>query len=477
MTTISPLPAALRTRAADVGRRFPTDFVWGAATAAPQIEGSVDADGRTPSIWDVFARVPGTVADGDTLDRADEHYLRWRDDVALMSDLGVDAYRFSIAWPRIVPVGDGVVNRRGLDFYDALVDELLGKGIEPFATLYHWDLPQWQQERGGWADRSVAHRFAEYASLVADRLGDRVRNWMTLNEPWVYVFLGHLDGVHAPGIRSEEQAVRAMHHSLLAHGLGTQALRAALPADRNVGIALSMSPAEPATRSPEDAAAAERFDLYRNWLFLHPITHGEYHPGTEALFDEEIPIEAGDLEVIASPIDFVGINYYARGVVQADDSVPVIRAKETPPAGVFTAMGWEVHAQGIADIVVQTHEKYAPGAIYITENGSAWDDEEASDGSIVDTPRVDYLLDHLTAAAGCLDTGAPLRGYFAWSLLDNFEWAEGYRKRFGIVHVDYPTQRRTVKQSGAVYRAVALVNVEDEHGDGDGVIDRIDMVP
>jgi beta-glucosidase len=244
-----------------------------------------------------------------------------------------------------------------------------------------------------------------------------------------------------------------MHHALLAHGLGVQALRAALPSDREVGIALSMSPAEPATDSPADLAAAARFDLYRNALFLHPITHGEYHPGTADLFTEEVPILEGDLEVIAAPIDFVGINYYARGVVRSDETVPVTRAAEAPPAGVYTAMGWEVHAQGIAEIVQQTYERYAPKAIYITENGSAWDDRFA-DGEIVDTQRVDYLLDHIAALAPPANAGTPLRGYFAWSLMDNFEWAEGYRKRFGLVHVDYDTQERTVKQSGAVYRAV-----------------------
>lgn len=454
MSSIPTLPADLEARARRLGRRYPNDFVWGAATAAPQIEGAVEEDGRTPSIWDTFARVPGAVAGGDTLDHAVDHYRLWRDDIALMRDLGLDAYRFSIPWPRIVPAADGTVNQRGLDFYDHLIDELLDKGIAPFATLYHWDLPQWQQDRGGWADRSTADRFAEYTTLVAERLGDRVGHWATLNEPWVYVFLGHLNGIHAPGERSEERAVHAMHHALLAHGLGVQALRAALPEDGQVGIALSMSPTEPASASPEDLAAAERFGLYRNWLFLHPITHGAYHPQTEELFSAEIPIKEGDLDVIAAPIDFVGINYYSRGVVEADDTVPVSRAREVQPAGDYTAMGWEVYPQGLADIITQTHERYAPAAIYVTENGSAWDDEVNSDGAVIDSARVDYLTTHLDAAARCLHDGIPFRGYFAWSLMDNFEWAEGYTKRFGIVHVDYSTQQRTVKQAGAVYHAV-----------------------
>ncbi|MBW9110415.1 beta-glucosidase [Microbacterium trichothecenolyticum] len=460
MTGIPSLPAELRTRARDLGRRFPERFVWGAATAAPQIEGSVSADGRTPSVWDTFARIPGAVAGGDTLDDADDHFRRWRDDVALMRDLGLSAYRFSVAWPRIVPARDGVANRRGLDFYDRLVDELLASGIDPFVTLYHWDLPQWQQDAGGWADRSTAHRFAEYTNHVAERLGDRVRHWTTLNEPWVYVFLGHLLGVHAPGDRSEALAVRAVHHSLLAHGLGVRALRAALPADSQVGIALSMSPTQPATAEPDDVAAAARNDLYRNWLFLHPIMRGEYHPLTGELFSEPIPVEPGDLEAIAAPIDFVGINYYARAVVRADQSVAVTRAQETRPDGTYTAMDWEVYPQGIADIIAQTHDRYAPEAIYITENGSAWDDQPAPDGVIVDAERVAYLLDHLDAATQSTDAGVPLRGYFAWSLLDNFEWAEGYTKRFGIVGVDYATQRRTVKQSGAVYREVLAAHRE-----------------
>lgn len=448
------LPPELIARAHDLGRRFPGNFVWGAATAAPQIEGGVAEDGRTPSIWDTLARVPGAVADGSTLDTADDHYHRWRDDVALMGELGLDAYRFSIAWPRVVPEAGAQPNRRGLDFYDQLVDELLVHGIDPFVTLYHWDLPQWQQDRGGWSDRSTALRFAEFAEHVATRLGDRVQNWMTLNEPWVYVFLGHLNGVHAPGQRSEDAAVAAMHHSLLAHGLGVQALRATLPGDRQVGIALSMSPATSATDDPADVAAAERADLYQNWLFLHPIMRGEYHPGTPELFHSEIPIADGDLEVIASPIDFVGINYYSRSVIQADDSVPVVRGKGSPPAGEYTAMGWEVYPQGLTDIIVQTHERYAPPAIYITENGSAWDDTPGSGGEVVDAERVNYLTSHLAAASVAIDAGAPLLGYFAWSLMDNFEWAEGYRKRFGLVYVDYATQKRTVKQSGAVYRAV-----------------------
>lgn len=454
MNTMPPLPADLIARARNLGGRFPEDFVWGAATAAPQIEGSVSAEGRTPSIWDTFARVPGAVANGDTLDHADDHFRLWRDDVALMRDLGLSAYRFSVAWPRIVPTADGALNKSGLDFYDRLVDELLAHGIDPFVTLYHWDLPQWQHDAGGWADRSTAYRFAEYAAYVAERLGDRVQHWTTLNEPWVYVFLGYLAGVHAPGERSEATAVRAMHHSLLAHGLSVEALRASLPTEREIGIALSMSPTEPATQTPEDLAAAERNDLYRNWLFLHPITHGEYHPLTAELFKEEIPIEDGDLATISAPIDFVGINYYARAVVRADDSIPVIRAQEVHPEGTYTAMGWEVYPQGIADIIAQTAERYEPKAIYITENGSAWDDEPAVDGTIIDSARVDYLLDHLAAATQSTDARLPLRGYFAWSLMDNFEWAEGYTKRFGIVGVDYATQQRTVKQSGATYREI-----------------------
>ncbi|MFF5626877.1 GH1 family beta-glucosidase [Microbacterium sp. NPDC012755] len=454
MSQTHSLPDDLATAAASLGRRFPPNFLWGAATAAAQIEGAIDADGRSPSIWDTFARVPGAISGGHTLEHADDHYHRWPQDLEILRDLGVGSYRFSMAWPRIVPASDGVVNAKGLDFYDHLVDELLSSGIDPFLTLYHWDLPQWQQDNGGWADRSTAYRFQEYAAAVAERLGDRVKRWATLNEPWVFTFLGHLHGVHAPGQRSEENAVRGMHHALLAHGLGVQALRAALPDDADIGIALSMTPGESDTTSREDRVATERFEVYRNWLFLHPITHGEYHPVTRSLFRTEIPIEDGDLDIIASPIDHVGINYYARAVLSADDEVVVTGARELQPEGVYTAMGWEVHAQGLSDIISRTHELYAPPAIYVTENGSAWDDEVSAAGDIIDTERVEYLLGHLNEAARCAHGAIPFLGYFAWSLLDNFEWAEGYTKRFGLVHVDYESQTRTLKQSGLTYQAI-----------------------
>ncbi|PRB65667.1 GH1 family beta-glucosidase [Microbacterium sp. MYb45] len=440
--------------AAQLAARFPADFIWGAATAAAQIEGSVAADGRTPSIWDTFAARPGAVAGGDTPSTADDHYRLWAGDVRIMKEIGLDAYRFSVSWPRIVPEADGRIESRGLDFYERLVDGLLAADIDPFLTLYHWDLPEWQQQRGGWPSRDTAYRFAEFAGAVVERLGDRVRSWTTLNEPFIFTFLGHLEGIHAPGVRDESAAVSAMHHALLGHGLAMSALRAALPADAQVGIALSMTPAEAATDSASDQAAAERYSLYRNWLYLHPIMRGEYHPATAELFTTAPSVQKGDLEIISEPIDFVGINYYARGVVTHDDAIAVTRARLEEPVGEYTAMGWEVHAPGLESIITETHLRYGPAAIYVTENGSAWNDEVGADGSINDERRVAYLGGHLEAAARARAAGAPLAGYFAWSLLDNFEWAEGYAKRFGLVHVDYDTQRRTMKRSGAFYRQV-----------------------
>ncbi|WP_166844472.1 GH1 family beta-glucosidase [Isoptericola sp. BMS4] len=441
-------------RAAAIARRVPPSFLWGAGTAAPQIEGGRRLDGRADSIWDTFAGRPGTVRGGETPSTADDHYRRWRSDVDLMGELGLQAYRFSLAWPRIVPAADGRVEPRGLDFYDRLVDALLARGIEPFVTLYHWDLPQWVQDRGGWPARDTAELFAEYAGHVAARLGDRVRHWTTLNEPWVFVFAGHLEGAHAPGLRDPDAAVRAMHHALLAHGQGVRVLREALPADARVGVALDMMPTMPATDRPEDVAAAARHDLYRNWLFCHPILRGAYREGTRELLGAEPPVVGDDLAVISAPVDFVGVNYYHRSVVVEDDAVPLSRARETAPPGTYTAMGWEVYPAGLEEILAQLHDRYAPRSIYVTENGSAWDDEAGPDGRVEDHDRTEYLAAHLESAAACVERGVSLDGYFAWSLLDNFEWAEGYGKRFGLVRVDYATQRRTIKRSGELYRAV-----------------------
>ncbi len=431
---------------------LPADFVWGVATSAYQIEGAFDADGRKPSIWDTFCRQPGTIDNGDNGDVACDHYHRWRDDVALINQLGADAYRFSIAWPRVLPDGTGDVNQKGIDFYDALVDELLESGITPFATLYHWDLPQALQDKGGWPSRDTAFAFAEYASVVVSALGDRVKNWTTLNEPLCSAWLGHLEGVMAPGVKDIEAAVRASFHLHLAHGLGVKAIKAAAKLAPTLSIVNNLSPAVPATDRPEDVAAARRADGHTNRWWLDPIFGRGYPDDMIQVYGVEPPVRGDDLELISAPLDWVGVNYYFREVVEdnPDGNGAKTRALRVPGAP-ETAMGWEVHPQGLEDILVRVADDYGPRRIYVTENGSAWIDTIAADGSIDDPGRIDYLRTHLEACAGAIRRGAPVAGYFAWSLLDNFEWAYGYDKRFGLVHVDYPTQQRTVKASGRYF--------------------------
>jgi beta-glucosidase len=432
---------------------FPPTFTWGVATAAYQIEGATTEDGRGPSIWDTFCRVPGAVANGDTGDVACDHYHRWAEDIALMRELGVDAYRFSIAWPRIQPTGAGPVNPPGLAFYDRLVDALLEAGIRPFATLYHWDLPQALEDRGGWAARETAYRFEEYAGICAAALGDRVTDWMTLNEPLCSAWIGYLEGRMAPGIRDLPTAVRASHHLLLGHGLATAAIRAAAPAAPQVGVVCNLSPVEPASDRREDVAAARRADGHLNRWFLDPL-FGDGYPADMVELYGEPPIESGDQATIAAPLDFFGVNYYYRAIV-ADSPDGPARYRQLPvPGARTTAMGWEVHADGLRQLIERVADEYEPPAIYVTENGSAWPDVVAPDGTVHDPERIAYLEEHVAACARALAAGAPLRGYFAWSLLDNFEWAFGYEKRFGLVHVDYATQRRTVKSSGRRYAAI-----------------------
>ncbi|MFF3560712.1 GH1 family beta-glucosidase [Streptomyces sp. NPDC002574] len=430
---------------------LPADFVWGAATASYQIEGAVAEDGRAPSIWDTFSRTPGKVAGGDTGDTACDHYHRWPEDIGLMRRLGLDAYRFSIAWPRVMPQGGGPVNPEGLAFYDRLVDGLLEAGITPFPTLYHWDLPQAQQDRGGWPERETALRFAEYASVVAERLGDRVTHWATLNEPLCSAWIGHLQGVMAPGLTDLTAAVRASYHLHLGHGLAVQALRAAVPHAR-IGIVNNLSPSEPASDRPEDVAAALRADGHTNRWWLDPI-HGRGYPEDMLkLYGVELPVHEGDMETIAAPLDWLGLNYYFRDIVADDPSGPVphTRALRIPDVR-RTAMDWEVHAEGLERLLMRLTEEYGAQKIYVTENGSAYEDHVGPDGQVHDPERTAYLEEHLAACARAVRAGAPLAGYFAWSLLDNFEWAYGYAKRFGLVHVDYGTQQRTVKGSGSRY--------------------------
>ncbi|GIJ49470.1 beta-glucosidase [Virgisporangium aliadipatigenens] len=446
-------------------REFPPGFLWGAATASYQIEGAADEDGRTPSIWDTFSRTPDKVAKGDTGDVACDHYHRYKDDVAMMAALGLDAYRFSVAWPRVQPGGSGPANQRGLDFYRRLVDELLARDIEPWVTLYHWDLPQGVEDRGGWVARDTAARFADYAAMVHDALGDRVRRWTTLNEPWVAAFLGYGSGIHAPGRTEPANAVAAAHHLLLGHGLAAQ--RLGVP----VGITLNTNSIYPATDLPGDLDAARRIDGLLNRIFMDPLLKGTYPidvRGDLAGVSDLGFIRDGDLETIHQPLEFLGINYYTTQVVAAPDPQESALPDRTWPGSgdvrfvgrgaPVTAMGWEIHPAGLTDTLRRIATDYPAVDLYITENGAAFDDEIGPDGRVDDPQRTAYYDAHLRACHDAIAAGVPLKGYFAWSLLDNFEWAEGYAKRFGIVYVDYPTQARIPKASARFYSDVITRN-------------------
>ncbi|MFJ2740664.1 GH1 family beta-glucosidase [Streptomyces sp. NPDC087440] len=429
---------------------FPPGFSWGTATAAYQIEGAVAEDGRSPSIWDTFSRTPGKVANGDTGDVACDHYHRWPEDIALMKQLGVDTYRLSVAWPRVVPGGDGPVNKKGLDFYDRLIDGLLDAGIKPSVTLYHWDLPQILQERGGWTVRETAEHLASYASVVAGRLGDRVTQWATLNEPLCSAWIGHLDGVMAPGLTDLTAAVRASYHLLLGHGLTAQAVRAAAPGAR-IGLVTNHSPVEPASTRPEDIEAARRMDGHINRWFLDPVYGRGFPADMRELYGVELPEQEGDLAVIAAPLDWHGVNYYFP-VTVTDDPAGPIRSREIRLPGVpRSGMDWQIDAGGLETLLMRLTDDYGVRELYVTENGSAFPDTVTAEGTVEDPERTRYLEEHIAACARALRKGAPLAGYYAWSLLDNFEWAYGYDKRFGLVHVDYASQRRTVKASGHRY--------------------------
>ncbi|MBJ6641177.1 beta-glucosidase [Streptomyces sp. DHE7-1] len=437
---------------------LPHDFLWGTATAAYQIEGAVAEDGRSPSIWDTFSHTPGKIANDDNGDVACDHYHRWREDIGLMRQLGTNAYRLSVAWPRVIPGGTGAVNAKGLAFYDELVDALLEAGITPAVTLYHWDLPQALQDRGGWPERATALAFAEYASAVAERLGDRVKLWATLNEPSCSAWIGHLEGTMAPGWTDLTAAVRASYHLLLGHGLATHAIRAAVP-DAQVGIVNNLSTVFPATDRPEDLAAARRHDGHVNRWWLDPV-HGRGFPADMVeTYGVELPEQPGDLETIAAPLDWLGLNYYFPAYV-ADDSdgpAPHVRSVRRPDVP-RTGMDWEIDADGIETLLLRLTEEYGARKIHVTENGSAYPDVVRPDGTVDDRERQEYLEGHLAACASAARKGAPLAGYFAWSLLDNFEWAYGYDKRFGLVHVDYRTQVRTIKGSGHRYADIVRVH-------------------
>lgn len=435
---------------------FPDDFLWGAATAAYQIEGSPLADGAGESTWHRFAHTPGRTANGETGDLACDHYRRAAEDVELMARLGLGAYRFSIAWGRVLPTGRGAVNPAGIGFYDRLVDLLLARGIAPMVTLYHWDLPAALDDRGGWCNPQIAHWFAEYAAVMFRALGDRVPMWATLNEPWVVSDAGYLCGVHAPGHRSVYEAPRASHHLMRAHAEAVRAFRAGGHPGR-IGLVVNLEPKDPAGDDPADLEATARSDAYMNRQYLDPVFLGVTPPELPAMFGEAWPVfPARDMEEIREPIDFLGVNYYTRGVMRHDDANPPVRASYAPQVQALrTETGWEVHPESFLRVLRWVRERYGPVPLYVTENGAAFrDPPSAIDGRIDDPLRVDYLRTHLRAVRQARREGIDLRGYFAWSLLDNYEWAAGYAMRFGLVHVDYATQARTPKSSAYAYRVI-----------------------
>ncbi|MFN3421956.1 MAG: GH1 family beta-glucosidase [Armatimonadota bacterium] len=440
--------------------RFPDGFLWGVATAAYQIEGAWNEDGKGVSIWDTFSHTQGKIADGSTGDVACDHYHRWQEDIALMKELGVKAYRFSIAWTRILPQGSGTVNPKGLDFYDRLVDGLLEANIKPFATLYHWDLPQALQDIGGWANRDVAYYFADYAAVVAHKLGDRVKHWMTHNEPWVTTWGGYGAGTLAPGIKNAKVALQVAHHLLLSHGLAVEVLRDLGDSETKVGIVLNLSPIHPASDSEEDKAAAWRNDGFHNRWFLDPIFVGSYPADMWEWFGQLVPeVKPGDMTIIGRRIDFLGVNYYTRGVVKHDPQGGMLKLSHVRIEGSeYTEMGWEVYPDGLYELLTRLNRDYKIPEFYITENGAAFKDEVTPDGKVHDERRLNYLREHFLRAHKAIQDGVPLKGYFVWSLMDNFEWAHGYTKRFGIVYVDYETQKRIVKDSGYWYKQVIAEN-------------------
>ena len=434
---------------APLHRQFPPDFIWGVATSSFQIEGAASADGKGESIWDRFCKQPGAIADASNGEVACDHFHRLDDDLDLIASLGVNCYRFSIAWPRVQALGYGDFNPKGLDFYERLVDGLKARGIKAFATLNHWDLPQGLQDRGGWNDRDTVHRFVDYTRHVQARIGDRIDGLTTHNEPWVIATLGNEQGNFAPGIKSRKVAAQVSHHLLLSHGLALQALRAD-GARSLLGIVLNMSSTVPATAMPADIAAARLADSRSRCWYTDPLFKGAYPEDVLAELGADAPVvEAGDLAAIAQPMDYLGVNYYTRSVVSASGEDWNAKARGLP----VSDMDWEIYPQGLTDLLLLLKRDYpALPPVYITENGGAFKDDKLANGRVQDDDRTDYLRSHIAAVASALQQGVPMAGYMVWSLMDNFEWASGYLKRFGIVHVDYATQARTPKASADWYR-------------------------
>ena len=431
------------------------EFLWGVATSSYQIEGAANEDGRGKSIWDTFCKVPGKVANFDNGDIACDHYHRFKEDLDLMKWMGVKAYRFSVAWPRVIPDGVGKINEMGLDFYDRLIDSLLEREIAPWLTMYHWDLPEALQLRGGWNNREILEWFGAYAEVLTSRFGDRVKNWMTLNEPLCSAWLGHLYGDMAPGIKDLQTALNVSHNLLMSHGLACQVIRSNV-SEANVGIVINVTPAVPATDSQEDSNAAQLVDGFDNRWFLNPVFGRTYPADVIDALGASPEIHSGDMKLIAQDLDFLGVNFYFRQTVAADQNSKPLPIRSVNRENVKrTAMNWEVHPQAFEEILLRISKEYSPKAIYITENGSAWNDEVIND-EIFDDERIDYLARHLDAMKSARSQGAPILGYFAWSFLDNFEWAYGYEKRFGLIYVDYKTQKRTPKKSAFYYRQLLL---------------------
>ena len=439
--------------------QFPADFLWGAATSAYQVEGAVRVDRRGETIWDRFSHTSGHIHDGSTGDVACDSYHRYADDIALLKQLGCRAYRFSTAWARIYPDGYGRLNHVGLDHYERFVDALLAANITPMLTLYHWDLPQALQDKGGWLNRDTISAFAEYTDAVARRLGDRVPFWATINEPWVAAHLGHVLGTHAPGIRDLKTGLQVAHHLLLAHGEATPVIRANAAPGTQVGIVLNLTPCDPATDREEDIRAAARQDGALNRWYLDPLFRGQYPDDVMELYAAAVPeTQTMDMAKIATPCDFLGVNYYTRSLVRDASVPPLMTATVEATNAPHTAIGWESYPDGLYEILLRVHRDYNPPAIYITENGAADNTGPDRDGTINDRVRLDYLRGHLPQLNRAIDAGVPLRGYFAWSLMDNFEWAEGYAMRFGLAYMDYSSGERIPKESAHWYTRVIAEN-------------------
>jgi beta-glucosidase len=428
---------------------FPDGFLWGAATSAYQIEGAWNEDGKAPSIWDEFSHRSGKVTNNENGDVACDHYHRWREDLDLLARLGVKAYRFSVSWPRVIPAGRGPVNRPGLDFYDRLVDGLLERGIEPFPTLFHYDLPMALHQKGGWPERDTASAFGEYAQVLAHCLGDRVEWWITINEPMVIAVMGYLTGHHAPGRHSPRAMTRAAHTLLLAHGEAVRAIRGASKRPARVGIALNLSPIHPAREREIDRRAAVGFDEIAQRMYLDPILRGEYPPRIWRRFGSFAPaIRDGDMRKIAEPIDFLGVNYYTRSVIAGSRWIPFVGGRLVKPeGGEYSEMGWETFPDGLGELLERIWNDYHPASLLVTENGMAVNDVLDASGVVDDPRRIAYLRSHLTVLHRTIQKKVPVSGYFVWSLMDNFEWALGYSRRFGLVYVDFANQRRIPKSS------------------------------